>query len=163
MALADDYKKLVNKWLTKTHSVGSPELDALIEMTDLAGTTRQEIAMKEGRYFTSSIQGVARAIDGIPDYLVVETAPDTYHTLEQLTVDVDYQNTGDGNVNITMSVYAMDSNRSDITIVGGTPQHLGVPLNLDYINTLSAATFTFDSALDKLASFISAIKADGTP
>ena len=32
MALPDDYKALINKWLTKTHTVGSPELDALIDI-----------------------------------------------------------------------------------------------------------------------------------
>jgi hypothetical protein len=32
MALPGDYKKLKNKWLNKTHSVGSPDLDALITL-----------------------------------------------------------------------------------------------------------------------------------
>jgi len=32
MANQDDYKNLENKWLTKTHSIGSPELDALISI-----------------------------------------------------------------------------------------------------------------------------------
>lgn len=32
MAAFNDYKKLFTKWLTKTHQVGSPELDALINI-----------------------------------------------------------------------------------------------------------------------------------
>jgi hypothetical protein len=33
MAIKGDYKKLYLEWLTKTHSVGSPELDALIDIS----------------------------------------------------------------------------------------------------------------------------------
>tara|TARA_R110000744_G_scaffold380393_1_gene501049 strand:- start:378 stop:1220 length:843 start_codon:yes stop_codon:yes gene_type:complete len=40
MALPDDYKALINKWLTKTHTVGSPELDALIGIEGNTGTAK---------------------------------------------------------------------------------------------------------------------------
>lgn len=34
MALLWDYKKLLNKWLNKTHTIGSPDLDALIDISN---------------------------------------------------------------------------------------------------------------------------------
>lgn len=147
MALADDYKKLINKWLTKTHSIGSPELDALINIEHLVGTTRQEVEMTDGNYFTSSIDRKNRLIDGIPTYIVVDTNAGFYQVLEELTIAIDYQNAGDGNVTVITEFYAMNSNRSDITVTGGTPANIGVPLNLDYVNALSEASFMFDATV----------------
>ena len=34
MAALNDYKKLLTKWLTRTHQVGSPDLDALIDISN---------------------------------------------------------------------------------------------------------------------------------
>ena len=147
MASPGDYKNLENKWLNKTHSIGSPELDALIDISDLSGVTRQEIAMANGEYFTSSIARTGRAIDGVPTYIVVDTSASHYQVLEELSIAVDYQNSNDGNVNITTDFFAMDSFRSDITVTGGTPTNIGVPLSMDFVNTLSEAAFTFDATV----------------
>tara|TARA_R110000765_G_scaffold402510_1_gene498316 strand:- start:1466 stop:2200 length:735 start_codon:yes stop_codon:yes gene_type:complete len=147
MALAEDYKKLVNKWLNKTHTIGSPILDALIDIERFTGTSRQEIDMVVGNYFTSSIARDGRPIDGIPTYIVVDTSSDFYQILEELTISVDYQNAGDGNVNVKTEFYAMDSTRSSVTVTGGTPTNIGVPLNLDFVNVLSAAEFLFDATV----------------
>lgn len=46
MALFGDYKKLYLQWLNKTHKVGSPELDALIDLTT-AATNMQKTAFGE--------------------------------------------------------------------------------------------------------------------
>mgnify|MGYP003654793091 FL=1 len=127
----------------------SDNLDALITDQDRFKTdtsSRQEQMMARGVYFTSSIPELNREIDGVPTYIVVDTG-NLYHVLEELTIDVDYENSGDGNVNVVVEFYAIDSNRSDITVTGGTPLNLGVPLNLDYVNVLSAATFTFDATV----------------
>ena len=127
----------------------SDNLDALITDQDRFKTdcsSRQEQMMARGTYFTSSIVGENREIDGVPTYIVVDTG-NLYHVLEELTIDVDYENSGDGNVNVVVEFYAIDSNRSDITVTGGTPLNLGVPLNLDYVNVLSTATFTFDATV----------------
>ena len=147
MALADDYKKLINKWLTKTHSIGSPELDALIDIEHFTGTSRQEVEMADGNYFTSSIDRKNRLIDGVPTYIVVDTNAGFYQVLEELTIAIDYQNSGDGNVTVITEFYAMDSVRSDLTVTGGTPTNIGVPLNLDFVNVLSQASFTFDATV----------------
>jgi hypothetical protein len=40
MANSGDYKKLNNKWLNKTHTIGSPELDALIDTVTNTGTPK---------------------------------------------------------------------------------------------------------------------------
>ena len=40
MAAIDDYKKLYLKWLTSTHTVGSPELDALIDISANSSTPK---------------------------------------------------------------------------------------------------------------------------
>lgn len=109
-------------------------------------STRQEQAMAKGVYFTSSIVGENRPIDGVPTFIVVETGNE-YHILEELSVSVDYQNSGDGNVNVRVEFFAMDSNRSDLTITGGTPLNLGVPLNLDFVNSVSTADFIFDATV----------------
>jgi hypothetical protein len=51
MAAIDDYKKLYLKWLTKTHTVGSPELDALIDLSvsakDMQKTAFGELSVAE--------------------------------------------------------------------------------------------------------------------
>lgn len=44
MAIKGDYKKLYLEWLTKTHSVGSPELDALIDISINSETPRNDTA-----------------------------------------------------------------------------------------------------------------------
>lgn len=147
MALADDYKKLVNKWLNKTHTIGSPELDALIDIERFTGTSRQEVDMSSGNYFTSSIARAGRPIDGVPTYIVVDTSAGFYQILEELSISIDYQNAGDGNVNVKTEFYAMDSVRSDITVTGGTTTNIGVPLNLDFVNVLSEASFMFDATV----------------
>ena len=39
MALLWDYKRLINKWLNKTHTIGSPDLDALIDISNSASAS----------------------------------------------------------------------------------------------------------------------------
>jgi len=127
----------------------SDNLDVLITDQDRFKTdtsTVQEQAMVRGAFFTSSILGLNRPIDGIPTYIVVDTGS-LYHVLDDLDIAIDYENAGDGNVNVKVEFYAMDSNRSDITVVDGTPVNLGVPLNLDFVNAVSTASFTFDSTV----------------
>lgn len=144
MADPHDYKDLKNKWIVRNHPVGDPVLDALISIESLSGRTRQEKSMGDGSYFTASLQGVDRPIDGVPTYVVVVTG-DKYHILEDMTISIDYKNVTDGNISVTTGFYASDSNKSDFTVVGGTEINMGVPLNLDYVNVLSTATFNFDS------------------
>tara|TARA_B100000809_G_C14942343_1_gene460898 strand:- start:37 stop:696 length:660 start_codon:yes stop_codon:yes gene_type:complete len=127
----------------------SDNLDALITDQDRFKTnssSSQEQMMAKGVYFTSSITGEGREIDGVPTYIVVNTGS-LYHVLEELDIYVDYENSGDGNVSVLVEFYAMDSNKSDITVTGGTAVTLGVPVNLDFVNTLSTATFNFDATV----------------
>ena len=43
MALPGDYKKLINKWLNRNHTVGSPDLDALIDISSAFNTNGDTI------------------------------------------------------------------------------------------------------------------------
>lgn len=112
----------------------------------VSNSPRQEQLMVTGEYFTASLARENRPVEGVPSYVVIDTG-DKYHVLEELTIDIDYQNIGDGNVNIKTAFYAIDSNRSDITITGGTPVQLGVPLNMDFVNEVSQAFFRFDATV----------------
>ena len=127
----------------------SDNLDELI--TDqrrfrVGSSSREEQASARGVYFASSLTRVGRLIDGIPTYTVIDT-DDLYTVLEDAVIDIDYQNSGDGNVSLKAEFYAINSNKSDITVTGGTPINLGVPLNMDFVNTLSNASFNFDATV----------------
>lgn len=127
----------------------SDNLDVLITQQGrfkVENSSREEQMMASGKYFSSSLTREAREVDGTPTYVIIKTN-DKYAVLEDITIDVNYRNSGDGDVTIVVDFFAVDSNRSDITIVDGQYANVGVSLNLDFVNVLSNTEFSFDSTV----------------
>ena len=129
MASPEDYKKLENVWLNKTHSVGSPDLDALIDIAK--GVDYIDLKIKDGDYFSG--------------YLIrTTTAPETFYrviktgnvplVIESVLSAIDYSDVVDGEFTLSTRIYVDISNYNDWSYVGGTPTKIGKPLSTEFIN-----------------------------
>lgn len=130
MASPFDYETLATRWPLTENQRGSPELDALIE--GVLNLTREERDIRDGRYFYISTirQGVPA---GDVTYRVMRSNLKSVG-LEDLTVDADYSQLGNGTYTVSVQMYVQGSKRNEFTYDLGTIVKAGTNLNCARIN-----------------------------